>query len=119
MAGANQVILPDQIGGFYMATLVSKPNAVEFFSFIATEYERDMGMTEIQYEELPQSCKGQTIEELRIRALTGANIIGLKKADGKFIINPEPTTILEPDSSFILLGDSEQLERLSKLMEEK
>ncbi|MEO1627161.1 MAG: NAD-binding protein, partial [Bacteroidota bacterium] len=30
LAGSNQVIMPDQIGGFYMATMVNKPGTVEF-----------------------------------------------------------------------------------------
>lgn len=34
MVGANHVIMPEQIGGFYMATLVSKPGAVEFFHLL-------------------------------------------------------------------------------------
>lgn len=37
LAGANHVILPDNIGGFYMAMLVTKPGAVDFFSFITNE----------------------------------------------------------------------------------
>ncbi|MEL6143385.1 MAG: potassium channel family protein, partial [Bacteroidota bacterium] len=34
-AGASHVIMPEQIGGYYMATLISKPGAVEFFSFLS------------------------------------------------------------------------------------
>lgn len=115
MAGADHVILPDQIGGFYMATLVNKPNAVDFFSFIATEYEKDMGLNEIAYTELPEQWKGKTIAQLGIRGKTGANIIGLKTWDNKFVINPKPDRILQENESFIVLGDSPQLEALKQL----
>lgn len=114
MAGASHVILPDQIGGFYMATLVSKPNAVDFFSFIATEYEKDMGLNEIAFDELPEKWKGKSIYDLAIRENTGANIIGLKTSDNRFVINPSPTTVLADNESFIVLGDLQQLEALKK-----
>ena len=52
LAGANHVIMPEQIGGFYMATLVSKPGAVEFFSFLTNEAQSDIGFEEITYDGL-------------------------------------------------------------------
>lgn len=67
LAGANQVVMPEQIGGFYMATLISKPGAVDFFSFITNEYRSDIGFEEITYDQAPQSCRGQTITDLHIR----------------------------------------------------
>lgn len=34
-AGADFVILPEKLGGFYMATLVKNPNLVEFFTLVS------------------------------------------------------------------------------------
>ena len=87
MAGADHVIMPDRLGGFYMATIISKPSAVEFFSFISNEQQSDLGFEEINYDDLPQHCQGKSIRELSIRHQTGANIIGYKKKDGTFIVN--------------------------------
>jgi voltage-gated potassium channel len=111
-AGANHVVMPEQIGGFYMATLVAKPGAVEFFSFITNHYGSDIDFEEIHYEQLPGSCQGRTIRDLAIRKATGANIIGFKKANGEFIVNPGPDVIMEPGSSFILMGNSEHLQSM-------
>lgn len=112
MAGANHVVMPEQIGGFYMATLVSKPGAVEFFSFITNESKSDIGFEELHYKNLPEVCKGQSILDLAIRQKTGANIIGYIAPNGQYIINPSPEVALVPDSSFIILGDRIQLEKL-------
>ena len=112
MAGANHVVMPEQIGGFYMATLVSKPGAVEFFSFITNEYRSDIGFEEIEYEQLPQDCKGKSLKDLNIRKKTGANVIGYKATDGHYEVNPEPEVILTPGTSFIVLGNEHQLEDL-------
>ncbi len=112
LAGANHVVMPEQIGGFYMATLISKPGAVEFFSFITNEYQSDIGFEEIRFEDLPEACRGKSIRELFFRKHSGANIIGYKGPGGKYVVNPEPSVVLTPGGSFIILGDNEQLEAL-------
>ncbi len=115
LAGASHVIRPEQIGGFYMATLVSKPGAVEFFSYITNEARSDIGFEELHYEDMPENIRDKPIYELRIRKLTGANIIGYKSPEGKYIVNPEPEVALLPDSSFIVLGDRQQLKMVRDL----
>ncbi len=116
LAGANHVIMPEQIGGFYMATLVSKPGATEFFSYITRESESDIEFEEIHYRNMPAACRGKTISDLHIRRETGANIIGFKHADGSYVVNPGPDTVLSEDSSFILLGTKEQLDALQRYL---
>lgn len=117
MAGANHVVMPEQIGGFYMATLFSKPGAVEFFSYITNEYKSDIGFEEVSYADLPEDYQGKTLRELRIREKTGSNIIGHKAPDGHYEVNPAPATILEKGTSFIVLGNSQQLQRLREYLE--
>lgn len=112
LAGANHVIMPEQIGGFYMATLVSKPGATEFFSYITRESESDIEFEEIRFVDLPAHCKGKSIRDLHIRRETGANIIGFKHPDGSYVVNPDPDIVLVEKSSFILLGTREQLTAL-------
>jgi voltage-gated potassium channel len=116
LAGANHVIMPEQIGGFYMATLVSKPGATEFFSYITRESESDIEFEEIHYRNMPAACRGKTISDLHIRRETGANIIGFKHADGSYVVNPGPETVLSENSSFILLGTKEQLDALQRYL---
>lgn len=111
-AGAHHVIMPEQIGGYYMATLINKPNAVEFFSFITNELSADIGFEEIRYEQLPQEFRGRPIRDLAIRSTTGVNIISYRLPSGHYQVNPGPETILIPGGSFIVLGNDRQLEQL-------
>ncbi|MEL7121209.1 MAG: NAD-binding protein [Bacteroidota bacterium] len=117
LAGANHVVMPEQIGGFYMATLISKPGAVEFFSFLTNEYQADIGFEEIKFEDLPLSLRGKPISDLSIRQKTGANIISFKNPEGHYEINPGPDVILIPESSFIIIGDHDQLESLNQYID--
>lgn len=118
IAGATHVIMPEQIGGFYMATLVSKPGAVEFFSFITRDMESDISFEELKYDEMPESCKMKSLKEMNIRKQTGSNVIGYINPQGNYIVNPGPDTYLEPNSSFIVLGSIRQLDALKQLLDD-
>lgn len=117
MAGANHVIMPDRLGGFYMATLISKPGTVEFFSFISNEFESEIGFEELQYHQMPGPCREKSIRQLEIRKNTGANIIGFKQHDGSFIVNPSPDIKLVEGTSFIVLGSERQLSALRRYLD--
>lgn len=112
LAGADHVIMPDQIGGFYMAVLVNKPDVVDFFSFMANETNTNIGFEEMHYEDFSDSKKGKPLRELEIRSYAGANVIGLRKSDGTYEANPSPDTILHEGESYIILGNKEQIAKL-------
>lgn len=116
-AGASHVILPEQIGGFYMATLISKPGAVEFFSYVTNELDSDIGFEEIRYDQLPEGMRGLSIQNLNLRENSGVNVIGHRLGSGKYDVNPGPGTILKPGSSFITVGSQPQIIALRKYLE--
>ena len=112
LAGASHVIMPEQIGGYYMATLITKPIAVEFFSFITNESKAAIYFEEITFDNVKDELCNKSIAQMNIRQETGASVIGFRQADGTYIVNPSPTTRLSPNSSFIVLGNNEQIENL-------
>jgi voltage-gated potassium channel len=115
-AGASHVIMPEQIGGFYMATLISKPGAVEFFSFITNELASDIGFEEIRYDQLPRGMRDKSIKKMGLRAQTGVNIIGHRMDGGRYNVNPAPDSTLAPGESFIAVGSYEQIQALRKVL---
>jgi len=117
-AGADHVVLTNQIGGFFMAALVTKPDTVEFFTTL-TEKGNDMpNFEEVTFDHLSDNIRGKTIRELQIRVKTGANVVGLKTPEGEFIINPSPNTKLEEHCGIIVLGTTEQIEQFKQYMAE-
>src|SRR5437868_10006847 len=94
-AGADNVIMPDKIGGTHMAALVVKPDVLEFIDHITGRI--NIKLEEIRYSSLPDSMKNKSIRDLEIRNKTGANIIGFKTAMGEYVINPAPDTIMQQD----------------------
>lgn len=118
-AGANHVIMPEQIGGFYMASLISKPGAVEFFSFITNELSSDIGFEEIRYEILKEEFRNRPIRDLDIRHKTGVNIIAYRNRQGEYLVNPSPDIEIRLGGSFIVLGSEQQLAALHKYLDRK
>jgi voltage-gated potassium channel len=111
-AGADNVIMPDRIGGTYMANLVSKPDVVEFMNFLSGEEGQTVNIDTLAYEELPDEIKGKPLDQVMQWKKTGVTCIGIKSAQGKFEINPPDDFILYPGMKVILLGTLNQLARM-------
>lgn len=115
-AGASNVILPEQIGGFYMATLISKPGAVEFFSYVTNELDSDIGFEEIRYDQMPTEMQGKSIQNMNLREKSGVNVIGHRYGQGQYNVNPGPGAVLKPGESFIAVGSHPQIMALRKYL---
>jgi len=116
IAGANNVIMPDKVGGAHMASLVMKPDVMEFIDHITAEGGDNISLEEISFERIPDELKNKTLKDLEIRNRSGANIIGYKTAKGEYIINPSADTLVIPDSKLFVLGTSEQIAALKKIL---
>lgn len=114
-AGANNVIMPDKIGGAHMASLVMQPDIMEFVDFITGQGGDHIKLEEITFEKLPSTFKNKSIRELEIRNKSGANIVGFKTENGEYVINPSPDTIMIPDAKLFVLGTTEQIAKLKDL----
>lgn len=113
LAGANNVILPDRIGGDHMASLVVVPDLVEFIDNLGIVGEGNINVEEIKVEQLYNTDKTQTIKQLDLRKKTGCTIIGFKNIKGDYTINPEADTELVSGSKIVVLGRPEQIEKLN------
>lgn len=112
IAGANNVIMPDKIGGEHMASLIVTPDLVEFLDKISVDSSVGINMIEVAIDEFNEKFIGKTIKELEMRSKTGCTIIGLKSDQNDYQINPEYDTVLKPGSHFIVLGRPEQIAKL-------
>jgi voltage-gated potassium channel len=114
-AGADNVIMPDKIGGAHMASLVLKPDVMEFVDYITGQGGDNIKLEEITFDNLSESYKNKTIKELEIRNKSGANIVGFKTAKGEYIINPSADTVMIHDAKLFVLGTTEQISRLREI----
>ena len=115
-AGASNVIMPDKIGGQRMAKLVAQPDIAEFVDFILLQSVDSVVLGEISCKDLATRFAGKSIFELDIRNTSGANIIGMKRSDKSYLINPTPDTKLTPSDQLFVLGTKVQISSLKKTL---
>lgn len=115
LAGANNVILPDQIGGNHMASLVVVPDLLEFVDNLSIIGNQNINIEEIPVEKLYDVSNVKTILELDLRKNTGCNVIGYKDSNGEYHINPDANQKLIPGSKIIVLGKSKQIQNLNSI----
>ena len=118
-AGANNVISPDKIGGTHMATLVSKPDVIEFIDYLSGEEGDSIHLESVGYEILPLELRDKTLQEIMAWRKTGVNCIGIKDAEEKFIINPPELTMISAGMKVIVLGTREQIEEMKGNVDER
>lgn len=116
IAGANNVIMPDKVGGAHMASLVMKPDVMEFIDHITAEGGDNISLEEISFDSIPDELKNKTLKDLEIRNRSGANIIGYKTATGEYIINPSADTRIIAESKLFVLGTQDQIIALKLLL---
>lgn len=116
LAGADNVILPDIIGGDHMASLVVVPDLIEFLDNLSISGEKDsINVEQIPFEKVCPSNEELAIEDLDVRKQTGCSVIGYKSESGEYIVNPEPSLVLKKGSKLILIGRPNQIEKLKSL----
>ncbi|RKS53874.1 voltage-gated potassium channel [Gillisia mitskevichiae] len=116
LAGADNVIMPDKIGGDHMASLVVVPDLVEFLDNLSVSGEHDsINVEQVPFEKICTDGVELAIMDLDLRKKTGCSIIGYKSADGEYIVNPEPSMVLKKDSKLILIGRPNQIDKLKQL----
>ncbi|MCB0761330.1 MAG: potassium channel protein [Flavobacteriales bacterium] len=115
IAGANNVIMPDSVGGAHMASLVVTPDVMDFLDHISVQGVGDINLEEVTFKDLPENFQFKTLGEMQIRNRIGVNIIGFKSENGEYVINPGPDTQILPNSKFFVLGNKHQIKLLNRL----
>ncbi|MGG6231597.1 potassium channel family protein [Tenacibaculum sp. SDUM215027] len=115
IAGADNVIMPDKLGGSHMASLVVTPDVIEFVDRLTIEGETTANLEEVAINGLPEKYLDKTILDLDLRKKTGCTVIGYRTPDKDYIINPEASVKLEAGGNLIVLGRPEQIETLRRI----
>lgn len=115
IAGAENVIMPDKLGGDHMASLVVTPDVIEFVDRLTIEGETTANLEEVAVNDLPKKYIGKTLLDLDLRKKTGCTVIGLVNLQKNYIINPEANSVLIVGAHLIILGRPKQIMKLREL----
>lgn len=114
-AGANNVIMSDRMGGSRMAKRIILPTALEFIDQLLDD-KLDVHLQQVSCADLNKCFLEKSIKELNVRQVSGANIIGMKKSDGRIIFNPGADDIVECSDRIFALGTYAQLWQLKEYL---
>ncbi len=115
-AGADNVMMPDKVGGTRMAKLVTNPDVVEFLEMLTIRNRVDVNIDEISCEDLATCLINKTVGELEIRKVSGANLIGIKQGNGKYVFNPGRNRMIRNKDKLFVLGSPEEVLSLKRLL---
>jgi voltage-gated potassium channel len=114
LAGADRVVQPYSTAGKEMAKLVLRPQVAAFLDIVSTSGGPDLRFEEIEVGETAEHA-GKSIRDLRVRQLTGAMIVALRKQDGTFDTTPTPDAVLAIGDVLIAAGTLDELRALEEL----
>ncbi len=116
MAGVDNVVMPERVGGAHMANLVARPDIIEFLEHVSIHGDDPTTLEEIECDSLPEQALNKTINEIGIRRVTGTNIVGFKTPDGRYILNPSPDTKLFQGSKLFVMGNPDQITKMREIL---
>jgi len=112
IAGAENVIMPDKIGGAHMATLVMLPDVVEMLSIMSTQNNEHFRIAEIL------SKIAISLGELDMWSKTNCTILGIKNTGNHYTINPDTSCRINPCERLIVMGSDVQIAQAARLVSE-
>jgi voltage-gated potassium channel len=113
-AGANEVIIPNLLGGKKMANVITRPAMIEFLELISGDSRFNKLHLEVFHCKDHRELIGKTLAELHIRARTGVLVLGRKPGSLPVELNPNVHTQLAEDDRLFVIGSPDQLESFHK-----
>ncbi len=112
-AGADKVAMPNQIGGFHMATMLIRPGVVDFMEILSAKSNSELEVEEVI---IPKHSVvvGMRLKQFLHTASTSATVLALNSVDGTSKVNPSGDEILYSGDKLILMGTRSQLDTLSQ-----
>ncbi|NNF13181.1 MAG: potassium channel protein [Gemmatimonadetes bacterium] len=113
-AGANHVVSPNVSSAIRMASVLLRPSVVSFLDVATRSSKLALRMEQAIVGE-GSVIAGSTLEEAQILQETGLIVIAMRKRgsdESDFVFNPSTATSVESGDEVIVLGESDQIERL-------
>ena len=112
-AGADEVVLPDHIGGIRLASSILYPHLVEFLQSITQNHDDTHFAESIVRRD--SQLDGISLKAASIQEQTGLVIIAIRDNDGTFLYNPPGDKKLQAGDAILVVANHRQLQVLHKL----
>ncbi|MCY4553290.1 MAG: potassium channel protein [Candidatus Poribacteria bacterium] len=113
IAGADEVVLPDHIGGLRLASGILQPHLVGFLDNITQNQDGAQFTESVIQREAP--LDGISLKAGNIREQTGLVVIAIRDNDGTFLYNPPGDKKMIAGDALLVIANRKQLQTLHKL----
>ena len=117
-AGASAVVNPTMIGSHRMASELIRPEVNEFLDQMLRDKDRNLRIEEVAVPE-GSPFAGHELKDSPIRRETRLLVIAVRDKDRQFIYNPNPDYKLLAGTTLIVMGDTESVVKLRRIVETK
>jgi voltage-gated potassium channel len=114
-AGASRVISPYSIGAHRMAQLIVRPTVIDFIDLAMQASELSLRMEELLVSD-KASIAGKTLMKSGLRKKYNIIVVAIKRSGEPMIFNPTPDITIAIGDILILLGDSNHISELEKVI---
>lgn len=116
-AGATAVVNPAMIGGRRMASELVRPEVNEFLDQMLRDKTKNLRIEEASVPR-GSSFVGMSLKDSPIRRETKLLVIAVRDVERNFVYNPDPDYVMTEGTTLIVMGDSDSVTKLRKLLEE-
>lgn len=112
-AGADEVVLPDHIGGLRLASGILQPQLVGFLENITQNRDGAQFTESVIQKDSP--LDGISLKAASIREQTGLVVIAIRDNDRTFLYNPPGDKKMVAGEALLVIANQKQLQILHKL----
>ncbi len=117
IAGSDNVIMPDKVGGAHMGSLVVTPDVHEFLDHISVMGSNEVNLEEISYVNIPERFQGENLKMLDDSYDSGCLIVGYRSPNGEYFVNPSRELVLVPGCKIFVLGTETQIRQINTIFQ--
>ncbi|MEI6381766.1 MAG: potassium channel protein [Cyanobacteriota bacterium ELA615] len=115
-AGADAVVSPYITGGRRLAAAALRPQVMDFVDGILSSGDNSVYMEEFAIDPLSCPCLNKSLRETKLRSVSGALIVAIRRQDGELIVSPTADTIMLAYDVLISIGTAQQLRQLNQIL---
>ena len=112
-AGADEVVLPDHIGGLRLASGILHPQLVGFLESMTQNRQGAQFTESIIQKDSP--LDGISLKAASIQEQTGLVVVAIQDSDGAFLYNPPGDKKMVAGDALLVIANQKQLQTLHKL----
>jgi len=117
-AGADAIFMPYSMTGYRLAQSILRPHVFEFLDITTTTSSMGLNIGIEQVEVSSHSSQtGKSLKDLQLRSEVGVIVLAIRRSGGKMMFNPPAHTNLEGGDSLIVMGASEDVQRLQNIVD--